>query len=241
MVSLHDAADVTHAGGMRATRAFPTRMHSHLDPFVLFERFHIGADQGFPSHRHAGFEICTYMLEGGMAHDDSLDNAGTARAGEAMRISAGRGIEHSEFPADGPCTGLQLWLNLSRERKEIEPSYADATAEQLPTAESDGATVTTVVGEGSPLAFETPMTYRDVALAENASWSWDRPSDWAGFCFVLSRSGTVDDASLEPGQFCTVAGGDDTVTLSSDDGCRVIAVAGRPHDEPIHQRGPIVA
>jgi redox-sensitive bicupin YhaK (pirin superfamily) len=31
------------------------------------------------------------------------------------------------------------------------------------------------------------------------------------------------------------------VTLSSDDGCRVIAVAGRPHDEPIHQRGPIVA
>ncbi|WP_222916366.1 pirin family protein [Natrinema sp. SYSU A 869] len=239
MVSTDDAADVTHAGGMRATRAFPTRTHSHLDPFVLFERFHIAADQGFPTHRHSGFEILTYMLEGGMAHDDSLDNTETAQAGEAMRISAGKGIEHSEFPAEGPCSGLQLWVNLPRDRREIDPSYADATAEQLPTAASDGATVTTVVGEGSPLALETPMTYRDVRLAPSASWSWDRPDDWTRFCFVVSGSGAVDGTPLETGQFCTVGAGDDTVTLSSDDGCR--GVAGAPHDEPIQQRGPIVA
>jgi len=240
MVSLHDAADVTHAGGMRATRAFPTRMHSHLDPFVLFERFHIGADQGSPATATPGSRFAPTCSRAGWLTTTRSTTRGRLERAKPCGSPQG-GDRALRFPADGPCTGLQLWLNLSRERKEIEPSYADATAEQLPTAESDGATVTTVVGEGSPLAFETPMTYRDVALAENASWSWDRPSDWAGFCFVLSRSGTVDDASLEPGQFCTVAAGDDTVTLSSDDGCRVIAVAGRPHDEPIHQRGPIVA
>ena len=241
MVSVSDVADVTHAGGMRATRAFPSQTHSHLDPFVLFERFHIAPDQGFPAHTHSGFEILTYMLEGGMAHDDSLDNTKTARAGEAMRISAGKGIQHSELPADGPCSGLQLWVNLPRDRKEMEPSYADATAEQLPTEEVDGATVTTVVGEGSPLELETSMTYRDVRLAANASWTRDRPADWAGFCFVISGSCAVDGGPLETGQFASVAPGDDAVTLSSDGGCRVVAVAGAPHDEPIHQRGPIVA
>jgi len=122
MVSLHDAADVTHAGGMRATRAFPTRMHSHLDPFVLFERFHIGADQGSPATAHAGFEICTYMLEGGMAHDDSLDNAGTARAGEAMRISAGRGSS-------------------TRSSRRTAPYRPPAVAQSFPRTQRDRAVV----------------------------------------------------------------------------------------------------
>lgn len=239
--AIFDVADVTHAGGMRANRAFPTRTHSHLDPFVLFERFHIAADQGFPAHAHSGFEILTYMLEGGMAHEDSLGHATATRAGEAMRITAGEEIRHSEFPADGPCSGLQLWVNLPRERKEIEPSYADASSAELPIDERDGATVTTVVGEGSPLGLETAMTYRDVRVSAAASWAWDRPADWVGFCYVLSGSGTVDGTPLEAGQFCTVDASAGTVTLSTDTGCRVVAVDGAPHDEDIYQRGPIVA
>ncbi|WP_238717342.1 pirin family protein [Natronorubrum halophilum] len=225
---------------MRANRAFPTRAHSHQDPFVLFERFHIDAGQGFPAHAHAGFEICTYMLEGGMAHGDSLGDDTTTRAGEAMGITAGEEIRHSEFPADGPCSGLQLWINLPRNRKDIEPSYADASSDQLPTEAVDGASVTTVVGEGSPLEFETPMTYLDVVLSEGTAWAWDRPDEWVGFCYVVSGSGTVDGTPLERGQFYSVGTDGGAVTLSTDETCRVV-VDGAPHEEEIHQRGPIVA
>nr|WP_227014856.1 pirin family protein [Natronorubrum aibiense] len=64
---------IRHGTGVTATRAFPTNAYpSNLDPFVLFERFFIDPNEGFPTHLHRGFEIVSYMLEGGMEHEDSL-------------------------------------------------------------------------------------------------------------------------------------------------------------------------
>ncbi|MBO4249611.1 pirin family protein, partial [Halomicrobium sp. IBSBa] len=126
------------------------------------EQFYIDPDTGFPMHPHRGFEIVSYMIEGGMEHEDSLGVANTAYENDAMRITTGSGIRHSEFPADGQaCTGLQLWVNLPQAVKDADPDYVDATADMLPTEEQDGATVTTVVGEGSPISLYTPMEYLD--------------------------------------------------------------------------------
>ena len=169
---------VQHGTGVHSNRAFPTNAYpSNLDPFVLFERFYIDPDQGFPMHPHRGFEIVSYMLDGGMEHEDSLGVTNTAEAGEAMRITAGEGIRHSEFPAGGAaCTGLQLWVNLPREAKGVDPDYEDASAAELPTERLDGATVTTVVGDGSPISLRTPMEYLDVAVAgaDADPWTWNR-------------------------------------------------------------------
>ncbi|WP_049986926.1 pirin family protein [Halobellus rufus] len=249
---------VRHGTGVHSTRAFPTSDYaSHLDPFVLFEQFYIDPDRGFPMHAHRGFEILSYMIDGGMAHEDSLGVSNTAYAGEAMRITAGCGVRHSEFPADGAaCTGLQLWVNLPREDKEVEPSYADADADDLPTEDADGATVTTVVGDGSPLSLRTPMEYLDVVVdgggrgsAVDEGWTWSRPEDWAGFLYGVSGSGTVDCAGGRSADGAAFGEGDALpvaadavadVELRSDEGLRVVAVAGEPHDEPIRQRGPFV-
>ncbi|WP_049926106.1 pirin family protein [Halopiger goleimassiliensis] len=230
---------VRHGTGVDATRAFPTNAYpDHLDPFVLFERFYIDPDAGFPMHPHRGFEIVTYMLEGGMDHEDSLGVSNTARAGDAMHITTGEGIRHSEFPADGAaCSGLQLWVNLPRSEKDADPDYADAAAAELPTAEYEGATVTTVVGEGSPLETHTPLTYRDVELTDG--WTWTIPDGWTGFCFGVSGSGTVDGREFETGDVRAVSDAA-SVDLRTDDELRVVAVAGRPHGDPIEQRGPVV-
>ena len=230
---------VRHGTGVNSNRAFPTEGHpSNLDPFVLFERFYIDPDTGFPMHPHKGFEIVSYMIEGGMEHADSLGVEHIAREDGAMRITTGGGIRHSEFPADGEaCNGLQLWVNLPRDEKEADPDYVDANAEELPTRETDGATVTTVVGEGSPIELRTPMEYLDVRVDD--AWTWTVPDGWAGFLYAVAGSGSVDGSAFGEGDiFPTRAGGEFAVATGGD--LRLVAVSGRPHDEPIRQQGPFV-
>jgi quercetin 2,3-dioxygenase len=230
---------VRHGTGVTATRAFPTNAHpSHLDPFVLFERFFLDPEAGFPMHAHRGFEIVSYMINGGMDHEDSLGVAHTAREGGAMHIVAGEGIRHSEFPADGAaCSGLQLWVNLPRETKETESDYADASADELPTRDLEGATVTTVVGEGSPLDPHTSMEYLDVRVDD--AWTWSVPEGWSGFCYGVSGTGTAASDAFGEGDVLPVTDAD-AVDLRTDAGLRAVAVSGRPHGEPIRQRGPFV-
>jgi len=232
---------VRHGTGVQSTRAFPTEAYPHhLDPFVLFERFYIDPDKGFPMHTHKGFEIVSYMIEGGMEHEDSLGVEHTASEDESMRITTGREISHSEFPADErACNGLQLWVNLPREKKDIEPDYVDASADELPTADHEGATVTTIVGEGSPIDLHTEMEYLDVRVSD--TWTWSVPDGWTGFLYGVDGAGTVDGHGFGVGDVLPVTDSRDVTAAADDDGTfRFVAIAGRPHDEPIQQRGPFV-
>lgn len=234
------AGAVQHGGGVGSMRAFPTdAFPENLDPFVLCERFSIEPDTGFPTHPHRGFEIVSYMLEGGMAHEDSLGVSHTAREGEAMHITTGSGMEHSEMPAENEaCTGLQLWVNLPREQKEADPEYEDASAEELPTEEAGDATVTTVVGDGSPLSLHVPTEYLDARV--DGEWRWEVPAGWNGFLFGIEGAGEVAGEAFEQDDLFVVHGGDegDEVTVSGS--LRVAAVSAEPLGEPIQQRGPYV-
>ena len=79
--------------------------------------------KGFGTHPHQDMEIVTYVLEGAIEHKDSMGNGSVLRPGEFQRMSAGTGIEHSEFnPSDTEMLHLyQIWL--LPERRGIEPSY----------------------------------------------------------------------------------------------------------------------
>ncbi len=225
--------------GITATRAFPTNAYpAHLDPFVLFEQFSIDPETGFPMHEHRGFEIVSYMIEGGMEHEDSLGVERTAYEGDAIGITTGSGIQHSEFSADGKaCTGLQLWVNLPRERKDADPRFVDADAADLPEAETNGARVTTVVGEKSPIDLCTRLKYLDVHVTD--SWTWDIPAGWTGFLYVLDGSGSIEETAIDQGDV-TIVIERESLTVASSGSLRAVAVSGRPHGEPITQRGPFV-
>ena len=79
--------------------------------------------KGFPFHAHRDMEIITYVLEGKLAHKDSLGTGSVILPGDGQRMSAGRGIRHSEMngSATEPVHLLQIWIMPGQH--SIEPSY----------------------------------------------------------------------------------------------------------------------
>lgn len=80
---------------------------------------------GFPTHPHSDMEIFTYVIEGQLAHKDSMGNGSTIEAGDLQYMSAGSGVHHSEYnPSGENLTHLyQVWLQPSENGGE--PSYAE--------------------------------------------------------------------------------------------------------------------
>lgn len=79
---------------------------------------------GFPTHGHRDMEIVTYLLTGALQHQDSMGKGSVIRPGDVQRMSAGSGIQHSEFNAsrDEPVHLLQIWLQPNR--RGVKPGYA---------------------------------------------------------------------------------------------------------------------
>jgi quercetin 2,3-dioxygenase len=78
---------------------------------------------GFGTHGHRDMEIVSYVLEGALAHEDSLGNGSTMRPGDVQRMSAGKGVMHSEFnPSNTEAVHfLQIWIQPAV--RGVEPSY----------------------------------------------------------------------------------------------------------------------
>jgi redox-sensitive bicupin YhaK (pirin superfamily) len=122
---------------------------------------------GFPPHDHADMEIITIVLEGELAHKDSLGSAATIKPNQIQMMRAGTGIEHSEFNASqtAPAHLLQIWI--MPQTRGLKPNYWDRT---LHEADRRGKwqTVVAPANTNNPDAFDIAADAR-LSLAQLAS------------------------------------------------------------------------
>lgn len=225
--------------GAKLHRLFPATELRHLDPFVLFDDFDVAEPAGFPEHPHRGFEAFTYMIAGTFHHRDDLGNDSQIGAGGTQRFTAGRGARHSEMP--GPAAsnrGMQLWVNLAAEQKQMAPEYEGIDARDMPVVERAGVRVHTVAGAESPVRLHTLVDILDVELLADASFFREVAPGHNGLVYMLEGAIELLGEPVQARHAVVLGAGAAEITGKA--GARLLWLAGRPHHQPIRHRGPFV-
>ena len=168
MQTLRKAADRGYAdhGWLKSFHSFSfadyyDQRHMGVGNLRVINEDRIAAGTGFGMHGHRDMEIVSYVLEGALAHKDSIGTDGVIRPGDVQRMSAGTGVRHSEFnhAQDATTHFLQIWI--LPERTGIEPGYEQ---KHFASADKRGKLVTVASPSGAAHVEGSVTIHADASL-----------------------------------------------------------------------------
>jgi quercetin 2,3-dioxygenase len=242
--------------GVHLKRAFGNNEVPLFDPFLMLDDFRsTNPDHylaGFPWHPHRGIETITYLMNGEVAHGDSMGNKGVISSGDTQWMTAGSGIIHQEMPRgdeQGRMGGFQLWANLPRSHKMMEPRYQDIKSAQVPeVALENGAKIKIICGqvgkhEGPVRDIVIDPEFLDVSVPAKGEFNHPTKPGHTVFAYVIEGQAFFDETKKQPignGTVCLYSDGDHISVVTAEGPVRFLLISGKPIGEPVAWYGPIV-
>jgi quercetin 2,3-dioxygenase len=259
--------------GVHLRRAFGFGATELFDPFLLMDDFRGEQPsdyiKGFPWHPHRGIETITYVTAGQVEHGDSMGNKGVIGPGDVQWMTAGSGIIHQEMPKappDGRMYGFQLWANLPRTQKMMDPRYRDVKSNEIPVVSlENGVSIKVVSGtvngvRGPVQDIVIEPEYLDIILPANTSYTHPTQPGHTVFAYVFEGKARFcveqdafdydeegnnyfdmqRDPYLENHSLVVFDDGDQVQITTADEPVRFLLISGKPLREPVAWYGPIV-
>ena len=192
-----------------------------------------------PPHPHTGLQTVTWLLDGRVRHQDSLGNDLLVRPGELNLMTAGGGISHAETSpagATGDLRGLQLWVALPSEHRDVAPDLGHHA--DLPVVHGDGFEATVLLGSlmgaTSPARTFSPIVGAEVALRAGAAVTIDLDRGYEHAVLALSDDLTVDGTPVERAHLVHLTPGRPGLRLSTGRAAgRLLLLGGEPFAEAL--------
>jgi redox-sensitive bicupin YhaK (pirin superfamily) len=259
--------------GVHLKRALGHSQVPMFDPFLLLDDFRSSDPEhyikGFPWHPHRGIETITYVLRGDVEHGDSMGNKGIISSGDIQWMTAGSGIIHQEMPkgdSNGVMFGFQLWANLPKSHKMMEPRYRDLKSGQIPEVMlENGSKVKVICGksggkQGPVRDIITDPEYLDITVPARSEFIHPTKCGHTVFAYVIEGKGYFckeklpfsyeiegvnyfdiqRDSFVSNENLVLFDDGDQMMVSTEGDAVRFLLISGKPIGEPVAWYGPIV-
>lgn len=196
-------AEYRPIGDLETWSPLPTRDLQMIDPFIFLNhhgpQVYAPNNNGLPfgPHPHRGIETVTFIIDGDITHKDTEGHNSVIEAGGVQWMTAGKGLLHSEVSSEkfkkegGPLEILQLWINLPKRLKMIEPNYRGLQKDKISIWKNEDENVTAQVVSGNFKgirgAFDTPtsVSLSLVHFEENSSIQLEIPKTDNIFFYVI--------------------------------------------------------
>jgi redox-sensitive bicupin YhaK (pirin superfamily) len=233
----------TELGSLRILRALPRRQRRSVGAWCFLDRygplrFDAGTPMDVAPHPHIGLQTVSWLLQGEIIHNDSLGCEALMHAGQLNLMTAGHGIAHSEetpLANSGALDGVQLWVALPRDRRDIAPVFHHHAF--LPVLDLAAGTATIIAGtlleQTSPAQMFSPIVGAEIAFRAREPLLLPVRRDFEHALFVLQGEVQLDKRPLESGTLHYLGTNQDELHLSGSVGARVLLIGGEPLTDPI--------
>ena len=229
-------------GGLRAMtvrRTLPQRRRSLIGAWCFVD--HYGPEETpdalgmvVPPHPHTGLQTVSWLFTGEIEHRDSAGNHAMVRPGELNLMTAGRGISHSEYSTSRALHGVQLWVALPDDARQMDPGFEHYAPPEVAGAGWRGRVfLGSLLGHTSPVRTPTPLVGGELSLEAGATLELPLRSDFEHGFLLDSGEMSVDGETLGRHDLGFVPLGHEAVTLRARTDCLLVVLGGRPLGEQI--------